>query len=129
MIDDAPDAGGESKPLTDGGEPLSRIELATLNELIEVLSAHPRGLRRWSVMRSIRASRIKRARDIPHKFEDDVERMFRRHCDGAEMRLATRGATLFYRPKETAGEVWALAPTAAVSPPATAPHPLSPKPT
>lgn len=125
MTYDAPNTAVEPKPPTDGGGPLSRDEQVTLNELVEVLSAHPRGLRRWSVMRSIRASRTRRSRDIPHKFEDEVERIFRRHCDGAETRSATRGAALFYRPKETAGEVWAIARTESASPPAAAPHPLS----
>ncbi|MEI9988396.1 MAG: hypothetical protein WDM86_00010 [Rhizomicrobium sp.] len=100
-----------TKPPTDSGGSLSRSERVTLDELVEVLSARPGGLRRWSVMRAIRASRTRRGRDIPQKFEDEVERAFRRHCaDSAEMRSAPPGRVLFYRPKETAGEVWAVLP-------------------
>ena len=128
MSCDATNASLKPKPPTEGGGPLSRDEQATLNELVEVLSAHPRGLRRWSVMRSIRASRTRRARHIPHKFEDEVERMFRRHCDGGETRSATQGAALFCRTKETAGEVWAIARTVMAGPPAAPPHPPSSKP-
>jgi hypothetical protein len=102
----------ESKPRTDGGGAVSHNEQATLGELIEVLSAHPRGLRRWSVMRAMRASRARRGRDIPHKFEDEVERIFRRRCaESSETRPVAAGGALFYRPKETAGEVWAILPT------------------
>jgi len=45
-----------------------------LAELIKVLAPHPGGLRRWSVMRGIRKDRESAVRDIPQKFEDDVER-------------------------------------------------------
>ncbi len=101
----------EPRQQTNRGGTLPHNEQATLEELIEVLSAHPRGLRRWSVMRAIRAIRSRRGREIPHKLEDDVERTFRRHCaEGTEIRSVTSGATLFYRPKETAGEVWAVLP-------------------
>ncbi|MEJ0042623.1 MAG: hypothetical protein WDM81_10600 [Rhizomicrobium sp.] len=83
--------------------PVSRSEQAVLDELVEVLSTRPGGLRRWSVMRAIRASRSRRGQDIPQKFEDEVERAFRRHCaDAAETRSAPPGRVLFYRPKETA---------------------------
>ena len=127
MTYDAPNAVLEPKPPTDAGGPLSRDERAILDELVEVLSAHPRGLRRWSVMRAIRASRTRRGREIPQKFEDEVERTFRRHCSGVtELQSAVPSGALFYRPKETAGEVWAIA--RAASPLATAPHPLSARP-
>ena len=79
---------------------------AIVDELIAALAPHPKGLRRWSVMRAIRKSREARSRDIPLKLEADVERAFRRFCRGDEMRAP--GTTLFYRPAEKAGEVWAL---------------------
>jgi len=104
----------ESKQRIECAKTLPREQQAILDELVEVLSAHPRGLRRWSVMRAIRASRSKRGREIPHKFEDEVERSFRRHCvDGAESGSVPPGEALFYRPKETAGEVWAVCPARA----------------
>ena len=122
----APIASMEPTPQTAA---LSRNERAILDELVEVLSAHPRGVRRWVVMRSIRASRTKRGRDIPHKFEDEVERTFRRHCStGTEPHPAQPGGARFYRPKETAGEVWAIIPMAVTDPPAATPHPMSAEP-
>ena len=82
-----------------------------LGELIRVLKPHPRGLRRWSVMRAMRNNRIRQSREIPQKFEDDVERVFRRYCaDDADMRMCTAESAPFYRPRDTAGEVWALHP-------------------
>ena len=78
-----------------------------LVELTKVLAAHPRGLRRWSVMRAIRKDRESASREIPHKLEDDVERIFRRFC--ADQGCAAKDA-FFYRPKETAGEVWVVFP-------------------
>jgi len=112
------------KPPADGGA-VSRAERSTLDELIAVLAAHPRGLRRWSVMRAMRANRAKRGRDIPHKFEDEVERIFRRRCSGgAEPQSPAPGEALFYRPKETAGEVWAVLPAPDPSPPILQQEPL-----
>ena len=82
-----------------------------LGELITVLKPHARGLRRWSVMRAMRNNRIRQSRDIPQKFEDDVERVFRRYCaEDAENRICSAEVAPFYRPRETAGEVWALHP-------------------
>lgn len=77
-----------------------------VEELIVVLTPHPAGLRRWSVMRAIRTNRAAMAREIPLKLEADVERTFRQFCRGDGMRVS--GATLFCRPAEKAGEVWAL---------------------
>jgi len=77
-----------------------------VEELVAALAPHPKGLRRWSVMRVIRKNREAQAREIPLKLEADVERAFRRFCRGDEMRAP--GTTLFYRPAEKAGEVWAL---------------------
>jgi hypothetical protein len=87
---------------------------ACLADLIAVLEPHPRGLRRWGVMRAMRSRAERAGRDVSPKFEDDVERVFRYHCVGDNVR-ATAGETaeIFYRPKETAGEVWAVIPAAA----------------
>jgi hypothetical protein len=87
-----------------GREPL-------LGELIAVLRSHPRGLRRWSVMRAMRENRKRQSRDIPHKFEEDIERIFRRYCaENADTRICAIEDAPFYRPRDTAGEVWALYP-------------------
>lgn len=84
-----------------------------VGELIKVLAPHPGGLRRWSVMRAIRSAREQNLRDIPQKLEDEVERVFRRFCvdhiDG-KTRGCPEGEALFYRPREKAGEVWAVIP-------------------
>lgn len=89
----------------EGGD--SRI----LAELVAVLKPHSRGLRRWSVMRAMRDNRMRQSRDIPQKFEDEIERVLRRFCadspDPTGMGCAADSAP-FYRPRETAGEVWAL---------------------
>jgi hypothetical protein len=82
-------------------------------ELIAALAPHPGGLRRWSVMRAIRKKREAVSRDIPLKFEADIERTFRQFCSNAAdagTRKIADGDALFYRPAEKAGEVWALHP-------------------
>lgn len=76
-------------------------------ELIGVLLTQPGGLRRWSVMRAIRMRREKTNRDVPDKFEDKIERAFRGFCDG-EQGGHHDNTALFYRPKDKAGEVWAV---------------------
>jgi hypothetical protein len=95
-----------------------------LGELMAVLKSHPRGLRRWSVMRALRENRKRLAHDIPLKFESDVERVFRRFCvedtDGNPRAIANAP---FYRPRETAGEVWALNPGCGEIPDADAAQP------
>src|ERR1700709_1134943 len=78
---------------------------AIVEELIAALAPHPKGLRRWSVMRAIRKGREAVSRDIPLKLEADVERTFRQYCSGD----GASGTALFCRPAEKAGEVWALA--------------------
>ena len=84
-------------------------DTASLRDLIAVLTSAPKGLRKWSVMRAIRARREHAGRDIPLKFEADIERAFRRFCAGDPVQgAAPAAAALFYRPKETAGEVWAV---------------------
>jgi hypothetical protein len=77
-------------------------ETSITDELVAVLTPHPAGLRRWSVMNAIRRARQATGRDIPLKLEAEVERTFRQGCTG-------KGAR-FRRPTETAGEVWALNP-------------------
>jgi hypothetical protein len=88
-----------------------------LTELITVLAQHPKGLRRWSVMRAIRKNREAQSRDIPLKLEADVERTFRQYCAGdTGLRSDSAGKILFCRPAEKAGEVWALHPDYANAP-------------
>jgi hypothetical protein len=92
-----------------------RTDNPLLADLIAVLLANPAGLRRWSVMRAMRTRAEKANREVSPKFEDDVERVFRRHCTGDSVRASAGGdlVELFHRPKEKAGEVWAAIPQAA----------------
>lgn len=76
-------------------------------ELIAVLLEQPGGLRRWSVMRAIRTRREKANKPVPQKFEDRIERAFRGFCAG-EQGKSDDASALFYRPKDKAGEVWAV---------------------
>jgi hypothetical protein len=86
-----------------------RSEHPYVVDLIGVLRAHPGGLRRWSVMRAMRNRRKDAAGPIPQKFEDEVERVFRRWCGDADKTQDCAEITaLFYRPGERAGEVWAV---------------------
>jgi hypothetical protein len=86
-----------------------RSDSALVSDLVTVLLSHPAGLRRWSVMRAMRTRAEKANREVTPKFEDDVERVFRRHCTGDSVRagLSTQLDELFHRPKESVGEVWA----------------------
>jgi hypothetical protein len=94
---------------------LSEIERTNLADLIQVLLANPGGLRRWSIMRAIRLRREKRDGAISLKLEDEIERVFRKFCagepppKGVKTRCTPENA-LFHRPKEKAGEVWAVNP-------------------
>ena len=81
---------------------------AYVADLIGVLLAQPGGLRRWSVMRAIRQRRAKTQRPVPQKFEDKVERAFRGFCADDPMKAGESKDALFYRPKDKAGEVWAV---------------------
>jgi hypothetical protein len=83
-------------------------ETSIVDELVAVLTPHPAGLRRWSVMNAIRRNRQSASRDIPLKLEAEVERAFRAACMGDGARAAHTAR--FRRPSETAGEVWALNP-------------------
>jgi len=102
-----PDWSEESDALRRGQDSNQPI----LGELIAVLKPHPRGLRRWSVMRAIRADRNRASRDIPLKFESDVESVFRKFSAAAidaHARICAVEEAPFCRPHNTAGEVWAL---------------------
>jgi hypothetical protein len=82
-----------------------------VSELVAILARHPAGLRRWSVMRAVRQAREAQGRDIPLKLEADLERAFRQFClddNGTAPRKLPAHLTLFRRPKDKAGEVWAL---------------------
>lgn len=84
-------------------------ELAVLKELIEVLVLHPDGLRRWSVMRTIRNKRIRASQSISLKFETEIERVFRNSCRGwGDLKGLDSESIPFYRPEGKAGEVWAM---------------------
>jgi hypothetical protein len=85
-----------------------RAEQPIVLEIIRVLKPHPRGLRRWSVMRDIRNNREAASKDIPQKLEANVERIFRRFCAGTDTSTCNARNALFFRPQETAGEVWAV---------------------
>jgi hypothetical protein len=88
-----------------------------LRDLLELLHAHPEGLRRWSVMREMRSRRERAGDELTLRFETEVERLFCRHCSGDPLRARLGDGTpeLFHRPKGRTGEVWAAYPMAAVS--------------
>lgn len=91
----------------DSSAPSLNPDQQILGELLKVLRPHPGGLRRWSVMRAIRADRSRASRPVSLKFEAEVERVFKASCTGS--------GALFYRPEGKAGEVWAAHPEPAAS--------------
>jgi len=89
----------------------ARLEQRYIVDLIKILREHGKGLRRWSVMRAMRARWEDADLPVSQKFEDDVERAFRKLCAGADAFKnghATDDEAVFYRPEERAGEVWAV---------------------
>jgi hypothetical protein len=64
-------------------------------------------------MRAMRKARENAQQDISLKFEDEIERNFRRFCadeDGAKLQGSAMTDALFFRPRDKAGEVWAVYP-------------------
>lgn len=108
-------AGNFFEPVTGHGASMNSTVQTTagdpfvLDELVKVLSPHPGGLRRWSVMRAIRALRDRSQRPVSLKFEAEIERAFRSSCaNWAGGKVPDSSNTLFYRPDGKAGEVWAV---------------------
>lgn len=83
-----------------------RFDRSLLNDLIAVLQENKAGLRRWSVMRAMRTRRARTGHEITPKFEDQVEQLFREYCVTDPPR--ENETRPFFRPKDKAGEVWAI---------------------
>jgi hypothetical protein len=87
-----------------------------LLDLIRVLRPHAAGLRRWSVMRRIRAHRESTGLPVEQRMEDAVERVFRNNCGDAEKfkrRDSSPESALFYWPQGKLGGIWAVDPNRA----------------
>jgi len=97
---DRPESAAPRKPAR------KRYDRTLLRDLIDLLEANPRGLRRWSVMRGLRTRRERAGHEITMKFEDEVEHLFREHCMSEPPR--ENETRPFYKPKDKAGEVWAV---------------------
>jgi hypothetical protein len=83
-----------------------RHDRTLFSDLVAVLEANPAGLRRWSVMRAMRTRRERAGHEITLKFEDEIERLFRDYCVSEPPR--ENDTRPFFKPKEKAGEVWAV---------------------
>ncbi len=96
------------EPVRNAGRNRTRasFDRTLLNDLIAVLQENKAGLRRWSVMRAMRTRRARMGHEITPKFEDEVERLFREYCVTDPPR--ENETRPFFRPKEKAGEVWAV---------------------
>jgi hypothetical protein len=96
------------EPVRNAGRNRTRasFDRTLLNDLIAVLQDNKAGLRRWSVMRAMRTRRARTGHEITPKFEDEVERLFREYCVGDPPH--ENDTRPFFRPKDKAGEVWAV---------------------
>ena len=82
---------------------------AYVADLIGVLLPQPGGLRRWSVMRAIRARREKANQaHSPQIRRQGRARVPRLLCGRSAFSASRQRPRLFYRPKDKAGEVWAV---------------------
>ncbi|MBV9331404.1 MAG: hypothetical protein JOZ55_07610 [Alphaproteobacteria bacterium] len=107
----ARDGASEKDQLANEAALLREREL--VRALIGALSANPKGLRRWAVMRAIRQQREKANLAIPQKLEDAVERAFLAACENSESfrkRNCPAEDALFFWPQGRAGGVWAVRP-------------------
>jgi len=101
-------ANEDAPPRTARNAMRPRRDRTLLADLIAVLEANPAGLRRWSVMRAMRTRRERAGHEITLKFEDEIERLFREYCESDPPR--ENETRPFFKPKEKAGEVWAVDP-------------------